>query len=167
LRDARSALPLLLMIARIALVLAAITVLDVEARAEPDRAHTVYIDVLGKGGLWGLGYEWRHHPRLALGAVASLYQLAGDRYTTFSPYVAAYPILAGHHGWFLQVGPQVVHRATPSPGPEWAGMSSTGYAGELSTGYEHRSELVIRVYAMVSAGDRVVPWLGASIGWSP
>jgi hypothetical protein len=141
-------------------------VLGAAAPATAEPSHVVYLDVLGKGGMWGLGYEWQATPRFALGGVASFYVLDGDRFATASPYVAAFPIVAGRHRWFVHAGPQLVHRTTPSPGPEWPGMSTTGFAAELSSGYEYHSTIDLRVYAMGSVGEHVVPWLGASIGWT-
>ncbi len=70
------------------------------------------------------------------------------------------------HRWFIQAGPQLVRRVTPSPVPEWDGMSETAVSGELSTGYEYRDKIVVRVYGMAAVGERLVPWLGASIGWT-
>lgn len=134
------------------------------AMAEP--RHAVYVDLLGKGGLYGIGYErqWTH--RFALGAVASYYLLGGDHFSTVSPYGAAYPWRHGPHRWFAQAGPQLIRRATPSPGPEWHGLTSTSWSVELSSGYEYRRGVLARIYAMASKGTRFAPWLGASIGWS-
>lgn len=134
------------------------------ARSTPH--HALYVDVLGKGGLWGLGYDYQLTHRFAVGAVASYYVLGGDQYLTFSPYVAAYPVRSGAHAWFAQIGPQVVHRATPSPVPEWNGMSTTSLSAELSTGYEYRRGILARIYVMGAVGDRFAPGLGVSLGWS-
>jgi hypothetical protein len=150
------------LMARVVLLIALL--LSGDAVAEP--RHTVSVEVLGKGGLWGLGYDYQLKHRIAVGTVGSYYQLTGDHYLTLSPYFSVYPVRGERAGWFAQVGPQLVHHTTPSPVPEWMGMSTTTFAGELSTGFEYRSRAVIRVYAMVSISDHVVPWAGASIGWS-
>lgn len=128
--------------------------------------HAVYVELLGKGGLWGVGYEYAFAHRLAVGGVASYYVLGGDRYLTFSPYLAVDPVIRGAHRWFVHLGPQVVRRSTPSPVPEWDGMSSTAFAGELSSGYEYRNGVLLRVYAMAAVGDRFTPGVGISLGWS-
>ncbi len=132
--------------------------------AEP--RHALFVELLGKGGLWGAGYEYQFAHRFAAGGVASYYVLGGDRYLTFSPYLAAYPVIHDAHRWFVQLGPQVVRRTTPSPVPEWNGMSSTAFAGELSSGYEYRRGVLLRVYAMAAVGDRFTPGVGVSLGWS-
>lgn len=141
----------------------------VVAQARPavsEPRHAVFVELLGKGGLWGAGYEYTFARRFAVGGVASYYVLGGDRYLTFSPYLAADPVIRGAHRWFFHLGPQVVRRSTPSPVPEWDGMASTAFAGELSTGYEYRNGLLLRVYAMAAVGDRVTPGVGISLGWS-
>jgi hypothetical protein len=135
------------------------------ASADEPRRHAVYAELFGKGGLWGLGYDAHLTKRIAIGAVASFYVLGGDRYTTVSPYVAAYP-LGDRHRWFVQLGPQFVRRSTPSPVPEWDGMSENAFGGELSSGYEYRNGVLVRLYAMAAIGDRFVPWIGASLGWT-
>lgn len=134
------------------------------ARAEPH--HAAYVEALGKGGLWGAGYEYQPFHRVAFGAVASYYQLGGDRYLTLSPYVTAYPVIRAAHRWFAQVGPQLVRRTTPSPVPEWDGMTTNSFAAEISSGYEYRNGFLLRIYAMAAVGDRFAPGLGLSLGWS-
>ena len=134
--------------------------------AHAERRHDVTIEALGKGGLWGLGYDYHFRHRFAVGSVGSYYQLSGDRYLTFSPYVMAYPVRGERFGWFAQLGPQLIHHSTPSPVPEWQGMSTTTFAGQLSSGIEFRDRIIVRAYAMMSVGEHVVPWIGASIGWT-
>lgn len=138
----------------------------VAATPSTEPHHALYVELLGKGGLWGAGYDYQLSRRFAIGAVGSYYVLGGDRYLTFAPYLAAYPVSGGKHRWFVQLGPQVVHRTTPSPVPEWDGMTSTGFAGELSSGYEYRNGVLFRAYAMASMGDRFTPGLGISLGVS-
>ncbi len=141
-----------------------VTATTLPARSEAH--HALYLELLGKGGLWGAGYEYQFAHRFAAGGVASYYVLGGDRYLTLSPYVAAYPFERGAHRAFIQFGPQIVHRSTPSPVPEWDGMSITSYAAETSVGYEYRRGVLIRVYAMASLGTRFAPGMGLSLGWS-
>lgn len=141
---------------------------DVTAVAAPaaEPRHAIYVELLGKGGVWGAGYEYRITNRFAVGTVGSYYVLGGDRYLTLAPYVAAYPVLRGAHRWFVHAGPQLVRRSTPSPVPEWDGMSTTAFAAEASSGYEYQRGVLVRVYAMASLGDRLLPGVGLSLGWS-
>ena len=126
----------------------------------------IYIDLLGRAGLWGVGYDYRPRRWLAVGAAASYYAFDGDRFTTVAPYASLYPIVRGPHAAFVQLGPSLVRRTTPSPVPEWNGMTTTQIGAELCAGYEYRRGVLLRAYAMASQGDHLVPWLGLSLGWT-
>lgn len=137
------------------------------APAEPPPRHALYLELLGKGGLWGLGYDFEPRRGLAFGAVASHVVLDEERLTTFSPYAAIYPWQHGHHRWFVHGGPQIVHLRIPSPIPEWPGRTTTGVAAELSGGYEYRNHVLVRAFGMVAVGrGGAAPWFGLSIGWA-
>ena len=147
-----------------ALVIAAL-LLAGEARAEP--RHALYAELLGKGGLWGVGYDIALSPRFAAGAALSIYRLGDQEVHSLSPYLAWYPLRGEHHGWFLHGGPQLVRVITRSPVPEWDGDRASGVGAEVSTGWEYRRGVLVRVYGLVAAGKGGVgPWLGASVGWS-
>lgn len=142
---------------------------DLAARlsAPVERPHAVYLELLGKGGLWGFGYDYRVNGWLGAGLTGSFSVVDGQRVLGLSPYLAAYPLGSGRHRGFLHLGPQLFHVSTPSPVPEWTGTSSTGLGAEASAGYEYRDGILVRVYAMAAAGkDGVAPWLGVSIGWT-
>lgn len=128
--------------------------------------HAIYVEGLGKAGVWGFGYDYLVRARFAIGAVGSFYQLGGDRYLVAAPYVGAYPVRGEHSSWFVHLGPQLLRRSTPSPVPEWSGMSTTSWSGEVSTGYEYRNHVLVRGYAMAALGARFAPGLGVSLGWS-
>jgi hypothetical protein len=154
----------IVVLGRVIAVLVALGLACGVAVAEP--REVVSLELGGKGGLWGLGFEWR--PRWYLvGVVGSYYPLSGDRFATLSPYAGVFPLISEHHAWFLHAGPQVVHHATPSPFPEWQGVGATGWGVEVSSGYEYRrGPVVARAYAMLSLGDHLVPWIGTGVGWS-
>ncbi len=133
----------------------------------PPRRHAAYVELLGKGSLWGAGYDYQVSRWLAFGAVASFFVVRGEQIVSFSPYLGGYPLGHGRHRLFAQTGPLVVHKETPSPVPEWPGTSDTGVAAELSLGYEYRGPILLRGYGMLSAGKGgVYPWLGLSVGWA-
>ncbi len=133
----------------------------------PKSEHLVFLEFLGKGGLWGAGYEYRHG-RWSIGGVGSYYQLSGDRFTNVSPYVGFDPVLGNRWKWFVHAGPQYVHRTTPSPGPEWNGMTSSGFAAEVSTGVDLRlGKLHLRTYALAAYGSHFAPGIGFAAGWNP
>ncbi len=136
------------------------------AYAEPERtSHSIYVEALGKGGLWGLGYGYQLTKRLALGAVASMWMFDGQRVYSASPFLTVYPAGTERHRLFVDVGPQLVRVFTPAPVPELMDTSSTGIGGQVSIGYERRGPLLVRVYAMGVAGENgVAPWLGVDMG---
>ena len=147
-----------------AVVLATITT---NARASPDRPNAIYAEALGKGGAWGIGYDYQLTHRFAVGAVASFSPLDGQKLYSFAPYVAAYLLGHGHHHWFVAGGPQLEYLVTPSPVPEWKGMTSTGIGAEISTGYEYRDHFLFRLYGELELGKNgYAPWAGMSIGWT-
>lgn len=132
--------------------------------------HAVYLEGLGKGGLYGLGYDYHVHPRVAFGGVVSYYELRGEHVFAAAPYVGVNLIGVQRHRWFAHFGPLFMLLYTPSPVAawEWAGRSESGVAVELSTGYEYRNRILLRVALMGTAGKGgVAPWLGISLGWAP
>lgn len=138
------------------------------APARPSRArHDFYLEVLGKGGIWGAGYAYRLRPHLAIGAVGTYLETDGQRQLSLAPYLEVAPLARGPHAWFVDVGADLVHLSTPSPVPEWSGTADTGIGAELATGYEYRRGILLRAFAMVVAGKGgVAPWLGVDLGWT-
>ena len=132
-----------------------------------ERANSVYLEAFGKGGLWGLGYDRRLHPRVALGVVGSGYAFEGERYLSLSPYLGLYILRHGRSSWFADLGAQVAHAWSESPVPEWDGQSSSGIGGMMSTGYEFRGRLLVRVFVHgVFGKGGALPWVGADVGWA-
>jgi hypothetical protein len=137
------------------------------ADAAIEGRQALYLGALGKGGLWGLGYESLLSERWAAGAAGSYYMLDGKRFLTLSPYLALYPVVAGAHRGVLQAGPQLLRESTMSPVPEWQGTRSTRLGSQLSAGYEYRERWLFRAYGMVSAGSEgIAPWLGIDLGFT-
>ncbi len=143
------------------------SVTKVAPAPEPKR-NALYVELLGKGGTWGLGYSHQVHRRFAIGMLGSYSVLDGQRMLTLAPSVTAYPLGVRRHRLFVDAGPQLVYLQTPSPVPEWMGTSETGIGAQLSTGYEHRGDLVfLRAFVMGVAGKSgVAPWLGMDLGWA-
>jgi hypothetical protein len=138
-----------------------------EASADTARPHAAYLELLGKGALWGAGYDYQPRPWLSLGAVTSFFILRGERVTTFSPYVGFYPLGLARHRGFVHLGPLLAYKYTPAPVPELPARSDAGVAAEVAAGYEYRDGVLVRVFAMGTAGaGGVHPWFGLSLGWS-
>lgn len=132
-----------------------------------ERRHAVFVEAFGRGGVWGLGYGLQLGRRFGVGAVVSASPHDGQRLLSFAPYVTAYPLGGWRHRMFVDAGPQLVHLSTPSPVPEWDGTSSTGVGGHLAAGYELRTRVLVRAFAMVVIGDDgAAPWFGFDLGWT-
>lgn len=127
--------------------------------------HAAYIELLGKGGWWGLGYDVLLRPRFALGGTVSFYADDGERVISLSPYAAIYPLGRARHRAFVQLGPQLVRLERMSPVPEWPGQVTSGVGAELSGGYELRARVLVRAFGMAAIGKQgIAPWLGVSLG---
>lgn len=146
---------------------------DVSASASqaPPRGsrHLVYGELLGKGGLYGVGYELAITPRLAIGAAGSFAVVREQQLLTVAPYVHATLVRGDHDALFTELGPVLVHSHIPSPVDDWDGMSDTGGGGFVSLGWERAwRHLVVRTSGSVVAGEGgVSPWLGFAIGVRP
>lgn len=135
--------------------------------AEARHRQAAYLELFGKGGLGGVGYDVELLDRLGVGAVASFYVLDDQRVLSLSPYAGTYLLGGLRHRWFVHGGPQLVRVSIRSTVPEWSGTTSTGLGAELSSGWEYRHRVLLRVFAMVTAGKGgVAPWMGVSIGWT-
>jgi hypothetical protein len=134
------------------------------ARAE----QLVYVEALGKAGLYGVGYERAITPRLALGGVASYAVIRDQQLATAAPYLHATLVRGRRHALFGELGLVLVHSRIPSPVATWDGMAETGAGGVAAVGWERRGRLVVRAQAAVLAGEGgVAPWLGFAVGVTP
>lgn len=128
--------------------------------------HLVYGEVLGKAGLYGIGYEYKLTDRLAVGGAASFAVIRDQQVTTFSPYVHGTILGGSHHRLFGEFGAVIAHSKLPSPVMGWDGMSDTGGGSFASLGWERAGEhLVLRASASLIIGEGgVAPMLGFVIG---
>jgi hypothetical protein len=139
---------------------------SVEAR--PSR-HLFYVEALGKGGLYGVGYEYSATPWLSIGGAASFSQIRDAQTFTVSPYLHFTALQGKRHALFAEVGAILAHERVPSPVMDWDGMSDTGGGGFASLGWEYRrGHFVFRMSGGVVAGEGgLAPMLGISIGARP
>lgn len=132
-----------------------------------ERTNGVYVEALGKGGLWGVGVDHRVTHWISLGAVGSGASLSGERYVTLTPYIGFYLGRRGRSALFADVGAPIAYAWAVSPVPEWSGDSSAGIGGSLSAGYEFRGRLIARLFLHAVAGrGGVLPWAGTSVGYA-
>jgi hypothetical protein len=140
-----------------------------EEAEPPESRQLVYVELLGKAGPYGVGYEHAITPRLSLGGVASYAPMRGQQITTVSPYLHAR--LLGHrkHSLFAELGAVLVHSRIPSPVPEWDGASDTGGGGVAAIGWQRTGRrVVVRAQGSVLVGEGgAAPWTGFAIGFRP
>lgn len=131
--------------------------------------HLVYAELLGKAGVYGVGYEFTLSPRLAVGAAASYASVRDQQVATLSPYLHVSIVRGAHHGLYGELGAVVAHSRIPSPVDDWDGMANTGAGGIASLGWERASRhLVLRASgSVVVGGGGVAPWLGLAVGVRP
>jgi hypothetical protein len=137
-----------------------------EASAEPAPARpwSAQLELLGRGGLWGVGGEREAGPVYA-GAVGSFALLRGDQVYSACGY-GGLRFGGPRHVLRVDVGVNVTHVRTPSPVPEWDGVTSTGAGSVIGVGYERRGALDWRLGALALVGKGgVVPWLSLSVAW--
>ena len=88
------------------------------ARATPEKPfsrHLIYGELLGKGGLYGVGYEYTMTPRFSVGAAASFAVLRDQQVTTVAPYLHATILQGKRNALFTEVGAILAHTHLPSP----------------------------------------------------
>jgi hypothetical protein len=141
----------------------------VRTAAEPASEHLVYVELLGKGGLYGLGYEYAIAPWLGFGGAASYAEIRDEQVFTISPYLHFNVLQGKRHALFSEVGGILAHSRVPSPVMSWDGVSDSGGGGFLSLGWQYqRRHLVLRTSASVVAGEGgVAPMVGFAIGARP
>jgi hypothetical protein len=139
-----------------------------EVSGELTGQHLVYVELLGKGGAYGIGYERAITKRLAIGALGSFAILRGQQLTTVSPYIHA-TLLGREHALFGELGAVLVHSRIPSPVDDWEGLSDTGAGGVATLGYERGARhVVVRAYGAVMVGEGgAAAWAGVAVGYRP
>ena len=131
--------------------------------------HLVYFEALGKGGLYGVGYERALLPWLAIGGAGSWSAIRGQHVTTLSPYAHATVLGRGHHALFGELGAIVARSSIGSPVMDWDGLTTWGGGGFATLGYEHASRhVVLRASAGIAVGrGGAQPMVGFAIGARP
>lgn len=130
-----------------------------------EHPHVFYGELLGKNGLYSIGYDYAFADRFAAGAGFSYSVVDGERILSLSPYLSWYPVAGRSSALLLQTGLQFAHVSVPSEVPGWAGATSTGIGGQVSAGYELRHGIAFRflLSGIVGKGG-IRPWFGLELG---
>ncbi|MGN6106902.1 MAG: hypothetical protein ACTHU0_17475 [Kofleriaceae bacterium] len=138
------------------------------AKPPPERAHKqlVYGELLGRGGPYGIGWEYAITQRLALGAVGSFAVVRDQQLFTIAPYIHATLLGGKRHALFGELGFALVHSRLPSPVPEWEGMNESGAGGQATLGWQLSfGRFLGRLYAGAAVGQGgVAPFGGMLAG---
>lgn len=137
--------------------------------ADERSRHLIYVELAGKAGLYGIGYERALTERLSLGVAASYVVLRDQHIATATPYVHATLLGGRRHALFTELGASLVHSRIPSPVDDWEGMSESGGGGYVSLGWERAwRHLVLRTSGSIVVGEGgVAPWIGFAVGVRP
>ncbi len=148
-------------------LLAAFVVLGLGGTAHAE--DLIYVEALGKGGAYGVGYEHTLTGRLSLGIAASFVSVSGQQVYTAAPYLHATVVGSTRHALFSEIGAILAHSRIPSPVEDWDGMTDTGGGGFLSAGYEYRrGRVVLRASGAIVAGEGGLgPMIGLALGVKP
>jgi len=142
---------------------------ETAASPELESKHLVYVELLGKGGLYGIGYEHAIMPWLGAGAAVSFSTIRDQQTYTASPYLHLTALRGERHALFGEVGAILAHTRLASPVMNWDGVADTGGGGFASLGWEYRRRhVVLRTSGGVAIGEGgVLPMLGFAIGARP
>lgn len=136
---------------------------------EPPGKNLVYVELGGKAGAYGVGYERAIAPWLGLGFAGSFLVVRDQQISTGAAYLHATVARHRKHAAFVELGAILAHSKIPSPVDSWDGMSDTGGGGVLGVGWERAGRhVVVRAQGQVLAGEGgLAPWAGVAIGVRP
>lgn len=143
---------------------------ELRAQAEPAPSrHLFYAEAFGKGGLYGLGYEYALTPWLSLGGAGSYAVIRDQQIATVAPYLHAKLLKGARHALVADLGAVLARSHVPSPVNGWDGMTDAGGGGFVSLGWERDSEhFLVRVTGSLVVGEGgAAPWFGVAIGFRP
>ena len=145
------------------------TVVRSSAKPEAQGKNLFYAEVLGKAGLYGVGYERAITGRLSLGVAGSFAVIRDQQLTTVAPYVHTTIVRGRRNALFSEIGAVIAHSRLPSPVDGWEGMSDTGGGGFLSFGWEYATRHVsLRASGSLVVGEGGLgPMVGLAIGFRP
>lgn len=129
----------------------------------------VYVEVLGKAGAYGVGYEHGVTERIALGVEGSYTQLRAQELATAVPYLHVTPLRRGANALYGELGVELTYSQLVSAVPRWMGTTSSGIGAVASVGYERSwKHLVLRgAVSMLAGKGGMAPWAGLAIGVKP
>lgn len=127
----------------------------------------IYGELMGKGLIYSVGFDYALKRWFALGASFSYFEMAAF----VSPYVNFYPVGSYRNALMIQAGLQIVH-VNKTPMDDfiedllWK-EEGTDVGGQVSIGWEFRAAFVFRASLMVMFNrEGAYPWPGFTFGGS-
>lgn len=131
------------------------------------RPNAVYVELLGKGLFYSVGYDHAIFKWLALGGSFSYFKL-GDAPTAFiNPYALFYPAGGIHNSLMMQLGANFIYfgQNVDQFLPVWEEDGGFEFCGNFGIGYEYRGAFLFRVLGMAYfSEDGIIPWIGLTFG---
>ena len=133
------------------------------------RRNGMSLELLGRGLLYSLNYDYLITDNLALGAGVASYSFSSGSANSSAwiiPIYANYYLTGGKHRWFATGGANMI-LASGSSG-DGDRVTGSGVAGVLGGGYEYKSAggFLFRAAPYVFVGKASGAWLGLSFGYS-
>ena len=131
------------------------------------RPNAVYVELLGKGFFYSVGYDHTVLKWLALGGSFSYFKLDESPVAFINPYVSFYPAGGVHNSLLMQLGANFIYFGQNHDNylPVWSPDQGLDLCGNFSIGYEYRGAFSFRVQGMAFfSEDGVIPWLGLTFG---
>ncbi len=140
---------------------------SVFGHTESPPAHQAYVSLLGKGGLYALGYQYRWEDWFSIGAAVSYMRVDYESLAVVTPYFLAYPYVVGAHALFVDTGPMLYRFHSEAPVALLDDETSYHLGVEISAGYEFTKDwFFVRPYFMALGAKSATFYGGIDIGVS-
>ncbi len=131
--------------------------------------NAVSLELLGRGILYSLNYDYLIQDNIAIGAGFSNITLSAGTSSasaTFIPLYGNYYFTGGNHRWFGTGGMTLIH--TTGKIDSESKVSGTGLAAIFGAGYEYRGDsgFLFRINPYLFVGKARGVWLGTSLGYA-
>ena len=139
----------------------------VSGHTESPPPHQAYVSLLGKGGLYALGYQYRWEDWFSVGVATSYMRVDYESLAVVTPYFLTYPYVAGAHALFVDTGPMFYRFHSEAPVALVSDETSYHLGVEISAGYEFTKDwFFVRPYFMVIGSKSTTFYGGIDIGVS-
>jgi hypothetical protein len=131
--------------------------------------NAISVELLGRGGLYSLNYDYLLRDDLAVGAGVSTYSISSGGSSASAwviPVYANYYLTGQHHRLFVTGGANMIMASGNLNGDNQ--ISGSGLAGVFGGGYEYRGDsgFLFRAAPYLMVGKESGAWFGVSLGYA-